>query len=236
MSLLTIIQDAADLIGLPRPAVVVSSADTTVRQMLAHANAEGRALAARWPWTVLQKEAVVTVQAQEDQGALETLMPGFGHVLNRTEWDRSKRWPLGGPVSPQHWQQLKSVTALGPFYSFRIVGGRLKLIPAPKQAGEVMALEYVSRFWCQSAGGAGQDRWAADTDTGVLDEWLMTLGLVWRFKQSRGLDYGEDMASYERQAADAMGRDGGRRTLDLGQSEGERFPPRVSAPEGSWSL
>ena len=37
---------------------------------------------------------------------------------------------------------------------------------------------------------------------------LMTLGLVWRFRQVKGLSYGEDLALYERRVTDAMMRDG----------------------------
>ena len=57
MTLLTMIQDSADEIGLPQPAAVFSSTDQTVRQMLALANREGRQLAQRYKWQALTKEA-----------------------------------------------------------------------------------------------------------------------------------------------------------------------------------
>jgi hypothetical protein len=46
--------------------------------------------------------------------------------------------------------------------------------------------EYQSTYFCQSSAGADQSAWAADTDVGVLDENLMELGVIWRFKKKNG--------------------------------------------------
>jgi hypothetical protein len=55
------------------------------------------------------------------------------------------------------------------------------LIAPTATAGDTYAFEYVSLNWCQSAAAAEQAAWAADTDTGILSEELMTDGIVWRY-------------------------------------------------------
>ena len=56
MSLLTIVQDATNRIGVPQPSSAIDSADVTTRQFVSFAQQEVRELARFHPWQVLQKE------------------------------------------------------------------------------------------------------------------------------------------------------------------------------------
>lgn len=234
MTLLSMIQTAADVIGLPRPLAVMSSTETQVRQLLALANVEGKSLAKRGRWTDLIAEATHTTLAQEDQGAIADIAPGFNYFINRTQQNRTQQDPLGGPISAETWQTLKASSVSGPYYSFRVRQGRLLMYPQPP-AGDTVAFEFMSKNWCQSAANVGQESWSADTDTGVLSEDLMMLGIVWRYKQAKGFDYAEDFRTYETQVNDALGRDGGSPTeyLDSGY---EDYNPTIRVPEGNWQL
>lgn len=235
MSLLTIIQDAADLIGLPRPQFVVAATDPTTRQLLALANLEGKELARRYAWQELLKEATFTSVAAELQGTLASIASDYGWAVSDTVWDRSQTVPVNGPLSPQQWQALKSSNVSGPYGQYRIRDSKLYIIPAPT-AGRSMAFEYVSKNWCQSSGGTAQSAWAADTDTGILPEHLMTLGLRWRFKHSRGLSYAEDFRAYEMQVANSQARGSGSGLLSLaGPASADNYPG-MRVPEGSWNI
>ena len=74
--------------------------------------------------------------------------------------------------------------------------------PTPASIEE-MSFEYVSKNYCEDAGGVGQSVWQADTDVGVLDEELFELGLIWRLLNRMGLPYAEEKAEYERVMATA---------------------------------
>lgn len=233
MTLLTLAQAACDIIGMPRPTSVMAGADQTARTMLSLAQREGRALARRWTWTALRKQQTFTTVAQTVQtGAVPS---DFDRMVSETFWNRTDQERVVGPVTPEEWQGLVASVALPIESAFQMRAGQIELYPVPT-AGETYAYEYVSSQWCQSAGGSGQSAWAADTDTGLLDEELTTLGLVWRFKQSRGLDYAEDMTTYEEQVLQAMARDGTRRTARLAREidYGAAHYPMV--PEGNWAV
>lgn len=234
MSLLTIVQAATDELSLPRPTVVVgNTSDQNVKTLLALANREGKALAKRYNWSDLVTEATHTTLAQENQGVMTTIAPGFRFIINQTIWNRSYQRSIPGSLSPQQWQAEKSSEINGPYQEYRIRGGDLLLIPAPA-AGQTVAFEYQSKNWCQNAAGSTTySAWNADDDTGILDEDLMTLGLVWRFKRAKGLDYAEEFSEYERQVNDSMARDGGKPVLDAGA---EGFSRSIYVPEGSWQL
>jgi hypothetical protein len=89
--------------------------------------------------------------------------------------------------------------------------------PVPTDNGAALVFEYVSTAWCQSSGGATQTLWEADTDTGILDEYLMTLGVRWRMMRRLGFSYAEELDEYEREVSKAMAKDGGAAILDLVQ-------------------
>lgn len=235
MSLLTIIQDAAEDLGITAPSSVIGSADRQVVQLLSLANREGRTLRDRYDWEYKFKEATFTTVATESQGAMTTVAGSdFHHIVNDTIWDRDTSEPISGPVSPQQWQSLQAFSVTGPYFQYRIRGGLLLFEPTPA-AGINCAFEYMSDAFCESSGGTAQSAWAADDDTGLLDESIMTQGVIWRWLQRKGLDYAEDFTEYERRVADAMARDGGKPMLRLDGGRGER-QPGIFVPQGSWNL
>lgn len=238
MALLAMIQGAADMVGLTRPSAVITSTDPAVRRMLALANVEGQELAKRHDWTVLIREATWTTLAAESQGTLASIASDLdqengARIVNETIWNRTNQRRLGGPTSSQTWTRMKAASVTGPYSQYRIRNGTLYLLPAPT-AGQTGAFEYITKNWCQSAALAGQSAWAADTDTGVLSEHLMKLGVVWRFKQSNEMSWENDYQIYNNAVQQSISFDGTRQTLDMGESD--PWQPGVTVPEGSWNL
>lgn len=232
MSLLTIIQDASDIIGVTRPTLVIGSTDGNVRTMLALAKLEGEEASERFGWPELQREASLVTLAAELQGVMTTIAPGYNYIINQTFWDRTLTEPISGPLLPLEWQALKARTATGPYSSYRIYNGGLYAYPAPV-AGSTWVFEYQSKYYCQDAGGVDQTAWAADTDTGIIDETLMMLGVVWRFKKKNGIDYSEDFRGYEQKLANKMSRAGGRKTLNM-RGLGKTNRTGIYIPDGNF--
>lgn len=231
-TLLSMCRDAADLIGIQRPLGIMAGGDQTARTLLACATREGRALSRRWTWqamTVIQTFTSVAAEAQT--GAIPS---DCSRVLADTFFNRTMKRPVRGPLNAREWEIQKALTAAVLYDAFRIRGDTIDLIPTPS-AGWTYAFEYVSTNWCESTTGTGQDAWAADTDVPLLDAEAFTQGIVWRYLQSRGLDYAEAMRSYELEVLNLMARDGARRTVNLtGKLRiGARYP---TVTEGSWSL
>jgi len=232
MSLLTMIKSSCDTIGLTRPTVVFASSDQNIITLLALAQTEGKQLLDRFSWPATQLEVTHTSLAAELQGVMTTLAPGFSYITSSTFWDRTLTQPVTGPLTPIEWQALKARTATGPYSSYRIFAGNMYAYPAPS-AGNTWVFEYQSNYFCKSSAGTNQSAWAADADVGALDENLMELGIVWRFKKKNGLDYSEDFRSYEQKLATEMSRAGGRRILSMTSGQ-DGAMSGVYIPEGSW--
>lgn len=235
MTILATIQTFCGRTGLPVPQFVVGSQDTQVTQLLALANELVEDLCDRWSWTVLTKEAVFTTVAGEDQGSIDTIAPdGFQRILQETIFNRSLRLPLFGPLMAAQWQALKALPTTGPFYKYRLRGGRLLFNP-PGIAGQTCAFEYASSHAVLSLSGSGKPYFTADTDELLLDERLLQAGLRWRWKAEKGLDYSEEFRRYEELANNAAGRDGTKPRIDMGGG-GNDFRPGIWVPSGNWNL
>lgn len=240
MTMLTIVQDAVgDIGGMQVPSAVAGSSDATVKQMLYLLNKEGGELSTGascglvHDWATLQTEATFTTVATESQGLITTLAPGFRFLIDETIWNRTSQREHFGPLSPRQWQYRKASSFSGPYPEFRIVGGYLKMNPVPT-AGQTVAFEFQSSHWALAQDGTTtKARFTADDDTGRIEERLLTLGLIWRWKKAKGLDYGEDFRTYQMAALNSIGRDGGKPRLRL---DGERIADTVMVPEGAWNL
>ena len=230
MSLLQMVKDACDELNLARPSVVVNSTDNQVRHLLRLANNEGRSLAKRHGWQILTSEQTFTTTATATQATASALPTDLGWIIPETMWNRTSRRRIYGPVDNQEWQETQGSTVVSVNPSFRVRGGTILLSPAPT-TGESVYYEYVSNKWCQSSGAVAQAAWAADSDTGRLDEKIMTLGIVWRFKAEKKLDYSTELSNYEREVADAIMRDGMRPRLSMSPVSGARVPRPPITPE-----
>lgn len=230
MSLLTLVRAACDRIGLQRPTTVISATDTTTRALLAFANEEGESLCAAHPWRRLRKEGSFSTVAAEQQAA--SIPADFLRFVNGTFWNRTTKEPLEGPLSPEEWQTTKAWTASPVIDSFMVRGDAIHLNPVPP-AGQSIFYEYVSARWVDSA-GSYYTEFQADADTSLVPEKLLTLGVVWRFKQSRGLAWEGDYGKWEAQFKQAMMDDQPSPILQLSASRERR--PGVVVSEGSWNL
>lgn len=228
MSLLTLVQQAAERCSLSEPSAVVSNTDSNIKLMLRLANEEGEALAERASWQTITKEKTFPTVTSAEQ--TNSVASDFLWFIPESMFNRDRRRPIYGPLSKQEWQRIQAslVTLVNQGFMFR--GDTILISPTPTSA-ETVAYEYISKNWCQSAASAEQSAWAADDDTGILREDLMALGVVWRFKRARGLDYAEEFNEYERRVITAMQRDGSKERIRTSPAINDRVPYPPQMPE-----
>lgn len=234
MSLLTIVNNASQRMGLGTITAVVASSDDIALQLLALAQQEGVELAKRHSWQRLTKEKTFTSTASAVQA--NSIPSDFDRFINGTFYNRTARRHVDGPLNAQEWQFAQAVTATTIIEAFRQRGNDILITPAPTGTSTTYAYEYVSNQWCESSGGTDQSAWAADTDTGLLSEELMTLGIIWRYLKAKSYDYSEPFRTYEMAVSQDIARDGGKPTLRAGKTVNPFAPRGVVIPEGSWSV
>ena len=234
MSLLTIVQDSCAELSLVQPTQVLSSSDLQVQLLLRLAGKEGKELARRFDWQRLVKEGTfVTVASSTQVADLPVTFANFARIVNNSMFNRTTKFRVFGPLSSLEWQarQASGLNAnINNF--FRIRGNSILFYPTPT-AGDSIYFEYISKNWCiNEAGNTEQSLWVNDSDTALIDEEVVTLGVIWRFLKAKGLDYGEEFATYERALEQIFGPDGGRDMVDLTGEMVDWFSAHIT--EGDW--
>lgn len=204
MTLLSVCQTALRESGqFTVPTTIVGNTDPTAVQLLALANRAGRTLA-RENWQVLLTSYSFSTAASTASYALPT---DFGNFANLTFWNQSNYWAVKGPVSSIEWQARKSSSIASPSginTAFRIAGDLFYIDPTPT-ATETIAYQYYSSYWI-----SGKDAYALDTDTALIDEDLIILGLKWRWLQAKGDSFENEKAEYMEALESALAVDGGK--------------------------
>ncbi len=192
-------------------------------------------LSARADWQALTKEKTFLTTGAETQ--LNSIAADYGHYCIDSMFNRSSIRKLVGPMTPAEWQAEKAFpvyTAVNP--AFRIRGNALLFTPSDVTAGQTVAYEYISLNWALAVDGVTyKAAFTADTDTSLLNEPVMTDGVVWRFKQAKGFEYGQDFAEYEGKVARLTAQDGGgkpRLNLRYGLDRVAMYPANL--PTGNW--
>src|SRR5215467_3170199 len=118
-------------------------------------------------------------------------------TTNRSWWDRSNRWELLGPDSPQMDQWHRSgIVVTGPRRHFREIGRsvptQIRFWPQPSEIINPLQLvfEYQSTDWVQVTGGSTTAAAIQnDTDTSFLDDRALIKWLKWMRQQAKGFAY-----------------------------------------------
>lgn len=236
-SVLDLVSDAADDIGIPRPTTLVGSSDLPSRTLLAAANRECRELARRYGWQALKRTTSFTTVAAETQTDSNAYPTDLDHIVPDTMWNTTRKLQVMGPWTDAERADAIARGVSGSTPYFQVRAGALLIYPAPT-AGQTVTYTYISKYWAGIAGSttATLAAWTADTNIPYLDEEAIRLGVVWRYKKSRGLEYGEDFNTYERHVAQLMGRDGSRRVLSMGSRTYTRKPSPPIAPDYDWDV
>lgn len=147
----------------------------------------------------------------------------FDHFINDTWWDRTNRWKLLGPMSPQvdQWH-LSGIVATGPRRFFRQIGpfpNQYRIWPPPAEITSPLQLvfEYqsINRVRVHGSTTNFAFLFANDDDIPLLDDRLLIAGMKWRFAESKGFNWLSKRKEYDDMVQRFISRDGGAPKLSL---------------------
>lgn len=147
----------------------------------------------------------------------------FDWFNNRTMWDRTNRWELLGPDSPQMDQWHRSgIVATGPRRHFRKIGpyaDNFRLWPPPVEITAPLQLvfEYLSlnAVMVNGSNSSFAQYFANDDDKPLLDDQAITMGIKWMFWEVKGFNYAAMQNRWLDYVNKLIGRDGAAPTLNL---------------------
>lgn len=131
------------------------------------------------------------------------------------------------------WTHLEELGSAGGDRYYRLSGddadGFAIEFYRPLSDGDSVTVSYVSENWLKTSGTAGAT-WTAAEDTLLLPADIVRLGVVWRFKQRKGLPFSDIMAEYEARISRRINDGRGIRSVNMGGGE-MRAPWDVPVPD-----
>jgi len=163
----------------------------------------------------------------------------FSHFLNRTWWDRTNRWELLGPDSPQldQWHRSGIVTT-GPRRHFRQIGAlanNYRIWPPPAEITQPIQIvfEYVSKYSVYVTGGTTTaEFFTADSDIPILNDRAIINEIKWRFWAQKGFNWMPIRSENDEYIERLISRDGGRQTLSMVKRQSPIFISPANVQDG----
>lgn len=180
-----------------------------------------------------------TLTIMQDTYAMPT---DFDFYVGTTWWDRTNRWALLGPDSPQIDQWHRSgIYVTGPRRHFRQVGQQpnaWRIWPPLSTASttpQELVFEYASKNSVLVNGGSTtSELFANDADIPILDAQAIMLGVKWRWAQTKRYQYADYQQEYLDYVDRLRARDGGNRIQSLSPEPSPDYITPSSTPDGFW--
>lgn len=209
MSLLSACSDAAILLNQTEPAAIFSNTDQFAKELRVIANIAAEAIMSEYDWRALTKRATITGDGVTKSF---TLPSDYDRMVKKTNLASSAtNIDLVPARDLDQWDYFQNhMSSVVPGY-WIVLGGFIQINPAPGN-GVVHSYYYVSN----NVVAGNKAKFTADADTLVLPERLLTLSLVWRWRQTKRMEYAEDLRNFELALEEEIAADRGSRVLVSG--------------------
>ena len=229
MTVLSVVQNAATQIAMDVPSQVFGNPSRDMVEMRALLNEVARQIADEAEWSILLKTHTITGDGATEDFALPS---DFRRMVKDARlWSSVvTTTPLTHILSVDKWLGMDTQDFTILYGAWIVYGGEMHIKPA-RATGETVKFFYQSCNLVKPDTGPAKKEFTADDDTFILPERLLTLGVVWNWKQRKGLDYAEPLSLYQDALAQAIGADKGPGIIKVGQAR-SRLDARCAHPFG----
>lgn len=214
MTVLSAMQSATLRVVGQRPASFFGSPETLEMEMSDLVNEVARDIQRFHDWQALTKIHTIIPNGEEYplptdynrmalvsdvQSVPYSLMWGYYHAPNVNEFLAFKESLWANNIGGGVWT---------------IMGDKFNFFPAPNTEAKFV---YISgHFALDGNSGLAKAEFTDDTDKFLLPNRLLTLGLVWRYREMKKLDFSGDQEAFMKALSEESAKDGGSRVIRKG--------------------
>lgn len=132
--------------------------------------------------------------------------------LFRPEWST---WRYTPADDLDQWKDLLNGTAAIDPGFWIMLQGQIQFWPI-LPVGEIAQHYYISKNVVAEQNGTFKAQFTTDTDSLRIDEDLLTLGLIWRWREQKRLDFSGDKENFDLKLDEVTAREKGRRIFAVG--------------------
>jgi hypothetical protein len=177
MTLSTVVQNVANEAGYTVESNIITSSETTTKQLRAMTQRINREIAEKYLWPQLFASGSFTTVAGQ---AAYQLPAAFSYNHYNTFWNSSTRWRLLGPMTEQEYAEIIGYGLNTTVYQrFQIRGmsnSQLLMSPTPDTSGQIIIFEYVAERFARPATWETATLYAANAYTFYNGNYYQTTG------------------------------------------------------------
>jgi hypothetical protein len=211
MAVLSAMQSAAIRLLGQRPGTFYGSTNVFEMEITDLVNEVAQDVVQYRDWQELTRFATVTGDGAETTFSLPS---DYSRMLIDSEIQSPTNWAWGyARVMDANQFRWLQDSGWGPWPGvWTIQGNQLLFTPAPAAASEAV-YPYISANYAVDAGTlAAKAAFTSDTDTFLLPERLLTLGLVWRWRENKKLDASGDQEAFVKALEEYAAKSSGARS------------------------
>jgi len=221
LTVLQIIQEVCKYVGIDVPSQVYGSTEREHVELASYANEVASQIAFdTHDWQRLRSTLTAT-----GDGVTEAfdLPSDYRRMLKK-----ARVWASWAPFAPlthyadaDEWLGLQVQQFTPVIGGWTIMADQMHVIPVIP-SGQTVKFVYINNMY---ALGDDTTKFTQDTDTFVLNDRILKLGIIWYWKQQKGQPYAEDLETYQTALSQLVGGDKGSNILEVGR---RRIPLDVS--------
>lgn len=223
MTVLSAMQSAAIRLIGRKPSTFFASQEQFEMELVDLVNEVAKDITKSHDWQTLTDFYTLTGDGSTDLFSLPT---NYDRMLINSElWD-SKNWAWGYThiLSPNEFQKWKLAGWGGVVPGAWIIyGDKFHFAPAPASGAQAL-FPYIVKEYAKANDETLKVAFDKDDDSFRLDERLITLALIWKWREMKRLDASGDMENFTKAFNEQAGRDKGARILREGPA---RFPANI---------
>lgn len=220
-TILEICRETADLAAVKRPENLFNSTSQQESIFLSVAKSTLDSLLRYGNWEALTKEGCLMTTGCQSSYPINAFAPDFYCLLNNTIYIKDMQERVIGAITPEQWMKEKYFHSSGSNVKFKIQNGRFIFLNPPAQEVKIVFQYRSNNIVWDYKTLEEKNTLSANTDVPIFDEYLVKLGILWRWLKRSGLDYNEELNEYERELKKRFGTELATRDIHLGASKDE---------------
>ena len=205
----TILNQVLGECGFAKQANFINSQNSDVSQLVALAIRSARVLSKN-KWQVLRKTTNILLTTANEYD----LEADFRQLIPNTPWTKGRADKPDFPTSDEAWAYVEARNIQNSLrYSMRFEAGKIAVLNPV--VGETITYEYVTNNPITDITGAtSKPRFTVDSDIWIIEDDLIEMDLVWRFKRLKGFkSWPTDKADFENYERSLRGTDKGAQSV-----------------------
>lgn len=232
MTVLSAMQSASVRLLGSKPSTFFSSTNKFEVEMVDLANEVAKSIAEDHDWQemmrthLIQGDGTTTAFPLPDDYSRQLL---DSNIYDASNW----AWGYQRVRRYDEWLylQVRNFTMITPGW-WILLNNQVQFIPAPGPDAQAKFI-YISNQIVTDTNGVPKTSFTSDNDNFVLDERLLTLGIIWKWKEQKKLDAASDQANFDALFSHLSNRDAGANPIF---TTGRRWPGMRFRGAYPWSL